>query len=233
MRLNKEFMKETFWLVLQGVPMTLKIVGVVLIISLVLGFLVAIGRKDEKSLLARALGVYVSFARGTPVMVQIYVIYTALPTVLAKSFQENNINFDIYKIQGITYAYIIFSFGMIAVMSEMFRGALGAIDKGQLEAAKAIGLSSFQGYRRIVLPQALVYSLPVLCTNVTGLVKMSSLAFALSVFEITAIAKTQGAKHTNYVEAYLIIAVMYIILNLCIELIFKMIEKRVSRYHIL
>ena len=140
---------------------------------------------------------------------------------------------DIYNIKGITYAYVIFSLATIPVMSEMFRGALAAIDKGQLEAAKSIGLSSITAYRRIVMPQAIVYSLPILCTNVTGLVKMSSLAFSLSVFEITAIAKTEGAKHTCYVEAYLIIAVMYVAINLTIELIFKIIEKRVKRYHVL
>ena len=81
-------------------------------------------------------------------MVQIYIVYTALPTVIARSFQEKGIGFDIYSVKGITYAYFIFSFGMIAVMSEMFRGSLSAIDKGQLEAAKSIGLSTLQGYRR-------------------------------------------------------------------------------------
>lgn len=233
MKLNREFIKETFPLVLQGVPVTIKLVLIVLVISLVLGFLVAVARNKENSVLAKILAVYVSFARGTPIMVQIYIVYTALPTVIARSFQEKGIGFDIYSVKGITYAYFIFSFGMIAVMSEMFRGSLSAIDKGQLEAAKSIGLSTLQGYRRIVMPQAIVYSLPVLCTNVTGLVKMSSFAFAMSVFEITAIAKTQGAKYTCYVEAYLIIAVMYVVINLTIELIFKLIEKRVSRYHVL
>lgn len=123
------------------------------------------------------------------------------------------------------------SFGMIPVMSEMFRGALEAIDKGQLEAAKAIGLSIIQGYRRIILPQAIVNSLPVLCTNITGLVKLSSLAFAVSVFENMGIAKTEGAKFTCYVEAYLIIAVLYVAINLSIELLFKMIEKKIRIYH--
>jgi L-cystine transport system permease protein len=231
MQLNTEFMKRTFKAVLAGVPVTLRLVAVVLVVSIILGFIVAVGRKNPKSPLAKILGVYVSFARGTPTMVQIYLLYTALPTVLARTFQEHGIPFDVYSVKGMTYAYVIFSFGMTAIMSEMFRGGLAAIDKGQIEAAKSVGLTTFQGYRRIIMPQVIVYTLPVLCTNVTGLVKMSSLAFAVSVFEITAIAKTEGARYTCYVEAYLIIAVMYVVLNLLIELIFKRIEKRVAVYH--
>ncbi len=233
MKFDVEFLKNTFFIVLTGIPLTFKLCAVVLIISLIFGFLVAIGRKNKNSPLARILSLYVSFARGTPIMVQIYLLYTAFPTVIARTVNEKGWNFDIYSIKGITYAYVIFSFSMIPIMSEMFRGALAAIDKGQLEAAKSVGLSSVTAYRRIVMPQAIVYSLPVLCTNITGLVKMSSLAFSLSVFEITAIAKTEGAKHTCYVEAYLIIAVMYVVINLTIELIFKIIEKRVKRYHVL
>ena len=230
MSLNTEFIYNTFFLVLKGVPVTMKIVGVVLLISLFFGFLFAVVRTNSNGIFSKILGVYVSFARGTPVMVQIYLIYTALPTVLAPYFKEKGIAFDVYSIKGMTYAYVIFSFGMIPVMSEMFRGALSSIDKGQLEAAKAIGLSVIQGYRRIILPQALVKTLPVLCTNITGLVKLSSLAFAVSVFEIMGIAKTEGAKYTCYVEAYLIIAVLYVALNLGIEVIFKLVEKRIKIY---
>lgn len=234
MDLNLEFIKNTFFLILKGVPMTFKLVFGVLLTSIPLGFLIAVLCRRERSLISKIMAVYISFARGTPIMVQIYLLYTALPTVLARTFQEHNINIDVYAIKGITYAFVIFSLGgTIPVMAEMFRGGLSAIDKGQLEAAKSIGMSTFQGYKRIVLPQALVYCLPILCTNVTGLVKMSSLAFALSVFEITAIAKTEGARYTCYVEAYLLIAVFYVVINLSIELLFKIIEKRAKRYHAL
>ena len=230
MILDKDFTIRTFFLVLQAIPITLKIVLIVLIVSIVGGFLVALGR-IRGGILGKILAIYVSFIRGTPVMVQIYLLYRAIPTVLGNYFMKHNIHIDVYGISGMTYAYVIFSMCMIAFLSEMFRGGLNAIDKGQLEAAKAIGLSNFQGYRRIILPQAIVNCLPVLCTNVTGLVKMSSLAFALGVAEIMGVAKTQGAKYTCYLEAYLIIAILYVVINLLIELIFKLIEKRVSRYH--
>ena len=231
MRLDVEFIKNTFVAVLTGVPVTLKLIFVVLLFSIPIGFFVAIVRMKRVGVGSKLLSIYVSFIRGTPPMVQIYLLYNALPVVVGRYFQEKGIDFNIYGIKGITYAYVILTLTYIAIMSESFRGGLSAIDKGQMEAAKAIGLSTFQVYYRIVIPQALVHVLPILCNNVTGLVKMTSLVFAMSVFDITAIAKTEGAKHTTYVEAYLIIAIMYIVLNLLIELFFKQMEKRIRRFH--
>ena len=233
MKLDFNFIRNTFIAVLAGVPVTFKLIFVVLLFSIPLGFIIAIIRSNKSGVLSRILSVYVSFIRGTPAMVQIYLLYNALPVVIMKYFQEKGIGIDVYGIKGLTYAYFILTATYIAIMSESFRGGLSAVDKGQLEAAKSIGLSSFQGYYRIVIPQAMANILPVLCNNVTGLVKMSSLVFAMSVFDITAIAKTEGAKHTTYVEAYLVIAVMYIVLNLTIELIFKVLEKRIRHYHVL
>ena len=213
--------------------MTFKLIFVVLLFSIPLGFAVAIVRMNRIGVISRILSVYVSFIRGTPAMVQIYLLYNALPVVIMRFFQEKGIGIDVYGIKGMTYAYFILTATYIAVMSESFRGGLSAVDKGQLEAAKSIGLTPFQGYYRIVIPQAMANIMPVLANNVTGLVKMSSLVFAMSVFDITAIAKTEGARHTTYVEAYLVIAVMYITLNLTIELIFKLLEKRIKEYHAL
>jgi L-cystine transport system permease protein len=231
MDLNIEFMKVTFVKVLAGIPVTGKLVVVTLLITIPLGFIIAILRQNSKSIVSKILGVYISFARGTPTMVHIYLLYTALPLAVAKHSQEVGSSFTLYNIKGMIFAYIILSFGMLAIMAETFRAGLLAVDKGQLESARATGLSTFQGYRRIVIPQAFVNILPIMCNNVTGLVKMSSLVFAVSVFEITGIAKIEGAKFTCYVEAYLIIAVFYVVINLLIELIFKLIEKKVHLYH--
>jgi L-cystine transport system permease protein len=233
LKLDHNFIKNTFIAVLAGVPVTFKLIFVVLLFSIPLGFVVAIVRMNKSGVLSKIFSVYVSFIRGTPAMVQIYLLYNALPVVIMRFFQEKGIGIDVYGIKGMTYAYFILTATYIAVMSESFRGGLSAVDKGQLEAAKSIGLTPFQGYYRIVIPQAMANILPVLANNVTGLVKMSSLVFAMSVFDITAIAKTEGARHTTYVEAYLVIAVMYITLNLTIELIFKLLEKRIKEYHAL
>ncbi|MBO4547292.1 MAG: ABC transporter permease subunit, partial [Treponema sp.] len=81
-------------------------------------------------------------------------------------------------------------------------------------------------YRRIILPQVVKHCLPVLCTYATGIVKMSSLAFVFGVPEVTALAKTSASRNLGYVEAYFVIAIFYIALNIGIEWLFKLIERR-------
>ena len=101
--------------------------------------------------------------------------------------------------------------------------------KGQHEAAQTVGMTEFQAYRRIILPQVVEHCMSVLCNQVTGIVKMSSLAFAFGVPEITALAKNNASRNLGYVEAYFVIVIFYIVLNLGIELLFKLIEKRIKQ----
>lgn len=228
MNFDWHFARDTIYIAFKGLPVTLMIVGIVLAFSFVLGFLVAIGREKEHSVLAKILGVYVSFIRGTPFMVQTYLFYIAVPTVIQKMIFEKNIDFNINVIKGYWYAYVLLIFYFTVLMSEMFRGGLKAVDKGQLEAGLTVGLTHGQAYRRIVLPQVIEHCLPVLCNQVTGLVKMSSLAFAFGVPEITSLAITNASRNLGYMEAYFVIAVFYIALNLGIELVFKLIERRIK-----
>lgn len=221
----------TFIAALSGIPVTFEIILITLLISIPIAFLVALARVRTNGIGAKLLKVYVSIIRGTPAIVQIYLLHLALPFVIARYCKEHEINFDVYAIPGMATLLFIFILIYIAILSEMFRGGLTAIDKGQLEAAKAIGLSTFQGYVRIVIPQVAVYTLPVMCTMVTGLVKLSSLSYALSVADITSIAQVEGFKYGAYLEAYLVIAVIYVVINLLIEFAFKQLEKKVSIYH--
>lgn len=229
MNFDWNFAYETIGIAFKGLPVTIMIVAIVFFFSFIFGFLVALGRQNEKSILARILSVYVSFIRGTPFMVQAYLFYIAIPTVIQKIIFENNIDFNINVIKGYWYAYILLIFYFTVLMSEMFRGGLKAIDKGQMEAALTVGLVKQQAYRMIILPQVIKHCLPVLCNQITNLVKMSSLAFVFGVPEITAMAKNNASRNLGYVEAYFVIAVFYVLLNLGIELLFKIIEKRATK----
>ena len=229
MNFDFAFTRKTLISCLKALPITLEIVTIVLIFSLFLGFIIAIGRQNERKISAKFLSIYVSFIRGTPFMVQTYLFYIAIPTVIQKIIFEHKGTFNVNVIKGSWYAHVLLVFYFTAIISEMFRAGLLAIDKGQMEAALSIGLTKLQAYRRIILPQVTVYCLPVLCTYITGLVKMSSLAFTFGVLEITAVAKNSASRNLAYVEAYSVIAVLYIILNLSIEGLFKYIERRVCR----
>jgi L-cystine transport system permease protein len=104
------------------------------------------------------------------------------------------------------------------------------VSHGQMEAALSIGMSRRQAYLRIILPQAAVAALPNICNSTISLLKSTSLAFMMSVQDITAIAKMKAAYGYNYIEAYLVIAFIYIIVCTVVQLIFNFVEARLSTY---
>lgn len=230
MTFNSEFFFDTFFTALKGMPVTLKLTFISLIISLPIGFLFAVLRLKEKSISKKIIAVYISFIRGTPIVIQILVIYSIVPSILAVLFNKFNVPISIFDVNPVIYAYIVFTLNTIALLSEVFRSALSTVEKGQLEAAHAVGLTTFQGYVRIVIPQALVAALPNICTTTTNLIKSTSLAFLMTVKDITAIAKVEAAYGYNYIEAYVVIWIIYIIICSLVELLFHLIEKRMKVY---
>src|SRR5690606_38314741 len=147
-----------------------------------------------------------------PIVVQIYVIYSMMPSLIAGFFKQMNIPINVFDIDPILYAYIVFSLNTTAILSEVFRSGLFTVSKGQLEAAQAVGLTNFQSYRRIVIPQALVAAVPNLTTATLNLIKATSLAFIMTVQDITAIAKVEAGFGYNYIEAYTDVFIIYLIL---------------------
>jgi len=145
-------------------------------------------------------------------------------------FEKYQIPYDIYKINPIWYAFIVFAFSSTAILIEVFRSALSTIEKGQLEAAYSVGLTTFQAYTRIIIPQALVVALPNICTATVNLIKATSLGYAMSLPEITLKAKVAANVGYNYVEAYLDIFIVYLILCSTVEYLFKRYEKYLSKY---
>lgn len=228
--LNYTFLIDTFFIALSGVPITLLVTIVALLIALPLGFLLALTRINQVPVLNWFSRIYVSFVRGTPIIIQIFIVYASVPLILSLFFERYNININVYDINPIWYAFIVFSFSTTAVLIEVFRSALSTVNKGQLEAAQSIGLSNFQAYRRIVIPQALVVALPNICTATVNLIKATSLGYAMSLQEITLKAKVAANVGYNYVEAYIDIFLVYIILCSLVEYGFKLYEKRLRRY---
>ena len=104
------------------------------------------------------------------------------------------------------------------------------VDKGQYEAGQTVGLSKLQTYFRIIFPQAVVSAIPNICTLVVGLIKMTSLAFAMTVQDIMAIAKIEAGNSYNYIEAYLDVFIIYLVLCILVEAIFRKVEFNTKRY---
>lgn len=228
--LNYKFLWDTFFVALSGVPVALFITVVALFIALPTGFLLALSRLNKIPVLHRLAQVYVSFVRGTPVIIQIFIVYSSVPLLLDLLFKKYNIGMNIYDVNPIWYAFIVFSFNTTAILIEVFRSALSTVDKGQLEAAHSVGLTNFQAYRRIIIPQTLVVSMPNICTATVNLIKATSLGYAMSLQEITLKAKVAANVGYNYVEAYIDIFLVYLLLCSVVEYGFKLYEKRLSRY---
>lgn len=230
MKLNTEFMIEAFKASLSGIPVTLGITVVSLMISMPLALIMAIKKINSKGPLSFLINTYVSIVRSTPMVLQILLLYSLLPSFLNFFIKQVlKLDFNIFKIPAIYYAYAVFSLNTTAILSEVFRSALLTVDKGQLEAGLSVGLSKFLTYIRIIIPQALVVALPNICNVTVGLLKSSSLAFFMTVQDITAIAKLKAAYAYNYIEAYSIIFILYIILCTMVQLIFKYIEVQIHK----
>lgn len=231
--MNLQFLWDTFFIALSGVPITLFVTVVALLIACPLGFLLALSRVNEVPILQQLTRIYISFIRGTPIIIQIFIVYSSIPLLLNLFFEKYEIAINIYDVHPLWYAFIVFSLNTTAVLVEVFRSALQTVPKGQLEAAQSVGLTSFQAYRRIILPQMLVVSMPNLCTATVNLIKATSLGYAFSLQEITLKAKVAANVGYNYVEAYLDIFIVYLLLCSAVEYGFKVYEKRLSRYRLI
>lgn len=230
--LNFQFLWETFFIALSGVPITLLVTIVALAVALPAGFLLALSRFYRVPILNKFVQLYISFVRGTPIIIQIFIVYSSIPLMLSLFFEKYDIGINVYDIHPLWYAFIVFSFNTTAILIEVFRSAFQSIDEGQYEAAQSIGLTPIQAYRRIVIPQLLVVAMPNICTATVNLIKATSLGYALSLQEITLRAKVAANVNYNYVEAYLAIFIVYLLLCSAVEYGFKVYEKRLTKYQL-
>ncbi|ATP42344.1 amino acid ABC transporter permease [Solibacillus sp. R5-41] len=225
-----QFLINTFFVALSGVPAALLVTIISLLVAVPFGFLLALSRIYEIPVLNSFAKLYISFVRGTPIIIQIFVLYATIPLLLSGLFEKYQIDYPIYEIHPLWYAFFIFSFNTTAVLIEVFRSALQTVPKGQIEAAHSVGLTTKQAYRRIIIPQALVAAMPNLCTATINLIKATSLGYAISLQEITLKAKVEANFGYNYLEAYLDIFIVYLLICITVEYLFKWYEKRLSRY---
>lgn len=221
---------EKFPEVLSAAPITLLVAVVSILIGLILGLGLALCRIYKVFLLNRIAVIFVSFMRGTPVLVQIYVIFYGIPMLIEFLNARFGWSLSPWGTPPLVYAFIAFSLNSAAYQSEMIRSALSAVDAGQMEAAHSIGMNAFQSFRRIIIPQALVVALPNFGNNFIGLIKATSLAFAVKVIEIMAMAKVIGGEGYRYLEMYLDASLIYWMICFFFERVFALAEKTLSKH---
>ncbi|WP_148888870.1 amino acid ABC transporter permease [Streptococcus cristatus] len=224
--MDLNYIVNTFLVTLKGIPVTLVIMVVAILLSFIPALLLALGQIYKVRGVRTFSVVYLAFIRATPPILLILFFYSLFPSLLNQIFKSLGSQVDVFKFNPLYYAFIIYSLMTTGSLSEILRSAILTVDKGQLEAAQAIGLTNFQAYRRIVFPQALRSALPNLANLVINLVKGTSLVFVMTVKDITALAKVEASHSYQYSESYLVIFVIYLIICGLIQWIFRSLEKR-------
>ncbi|SFB21785.1 L-cystine transport system permease protein [Cohnella sp. OV330] len=215
---------EYFVRLLPSVGITLKIVVFSLLIGSAVGMLVALPRLYRIPVLQRLSQVYVSFFRGTPLLIQLFLIYYGLPELLKL------VAVDVSRTPVLVFVVTAYALHSGAFISEAIRAAVGAVDRGQVEAGYAIGMTGFQAFRRVVLPQAIAVAMPVLGNLIIANLKDTSLAFSLGIMELTGKAQTLPTMSQRFFESYLALALLYFILSFVLEKLLYRLERRLLRH---
>lgn len=229
MELNLPFLVKTFFLALRGIPVSLEITVLSLLFAVIPAYYMALARLYRVRILSRIIGVFISLVRGTPMVVQILFIYSLLPSLINAVAVRTGSSFNVFNAHPVLYAVIVFSLHASVMLSEVIRASITTVDRGQLDAAYALGMNRGQAFRLIIMPQAVVEAVPNLGTLTVNLFKETSLSFLMTVQDITAIAKIEASYGYNYIEAYIDIFIIYLIMCSLIQLVFYAAEKIVSK----
>ena len=207
------------------IPITLELAGLAFLVSIIIGLVLAIIRYKKVKILSPIASAFLSLMRGTPMLIQLYVAYYGIPAIL-RIFNSWGADIDVNIIPKMVYAFVALGLYQAAFTSEIFRAALESVDKGEIEAATAMGMTYPQILRRIIVPEALENALPGICNSVIGLVKGTSLASTCGIIEITYQNSILAGRDYRYLEGYVALAIIYWIITIILEKIFKLVEKK-------
>lgn len=226
--MDLDYIAKTFLETAKGIPTTLLIMVVAMVLSFLPALFLALGQIYKVKGVKTFSLVYLAFIRATPPILLILFFYSLFPSFLNQLLKSLGSSIDIFQLNPIYYAFVIYSLMTTGSLSEILRSAILTVDPGQLEAAQAIGLTTRQAYIRIVFPQALRSALPNLCNLVVSIVKGTSLVFVMTIKDITAIARVEASYGYQYFESYLVIFILYILICGLIQWGFQVLEKKFS-----
>lgn len=205
-------------LLIKGLWITIYISASAFILSVLLGSILAVIQHFKIKILAPIVKIYVSYFRGTPLLIQLFLFYYGLPLVL-----------DFMKVFPKHLALVLcLALNSAAYISESIRGAIESVDKGQYEASMAFGLTHFQMMTKIVLPQAAVAAIPPIVNSCMDIIKMSSLGMTIGIQDIMGEAQLSAATSYKTFETYILAAAFYWILAVVLGYVQKKIERKVN-----
>ncbi|GAB7219822.1 ABC transporter permease [Vibrio comitans] len=213
---------DSFDVYLEGLYTTVWLVGLALIIGLCVAIPLAVARNSKNWLLVAPTWSFIYFFRGTPLLVQLYLIYYGMDQFYpVKDTMWENAWFC---------ALVAFILNTSAYSSEIIRGAINGLPKGEIEAAKAYGMSPFATYRRIILPSALRRALPAYSNEVIFMLHGSAVAGIVTILDLTGAARLVNSRYYAPFESFLTAGLFYMCLTFIILFVFKHAEKRFLAY---
>lgn len=204
----------------EGMVVTLMFFAVTLLFSLPLGLLVSFVRMAKNVVIRTIFKAYISIMRGTPLMLQLMVIYFGPYYIFGIT------NSPSWKNSAVAIGFVL---NYAAYFAEIYRGGIESMPKGQYEAAQILGYSKAQTFMRIILPQVIKIILPSITNETITLVKDTSLAFTIGIMEMFTISKALAASQTTMLP-YVFAGIFYYVFNLIVAFLLELLEKKLNYY---
>ena len=219
-----ELMYESFFKIVQGIPLTLQVVIIATILGFILAILVAVMRISGRGILSIPAYYFVYLIRGTPLLLQLYFVYYGLGQF---SFIRESFLWPILR-EPYWCGIITLTISTGAYSSEIIRGGIMSVSKGYLEASNALGMSKFMTFMKVTLPITFRQALPAYGNELILMVKASSLISIITLMEITGIARTIISKTYAPVEIFLVAGSIYLFINFLIVMSVNFAENRLG-----
>lgn len=224
--LNTDLMARYGLRFLDGVWVTLQLVGLSVFLGVLLAVPLALARVEGGKVLARAAWTYSYFFRGTPLLAQTFLVYYG-----AGQFREQLTDIGLWWFFRDAFNCAVFTFTLntAAYQSEILRGGIQSLPAGQMEAAQALGLSRVLAYRKIILPQALAIGLRPLGNELVLMIKASAIASVITVYDLMGVTRLAFSRSYD-MEVYLWAAVLYLLMVEIIRRVWNVLERRLNRH---
>ena len=214
MDVNFELMQSAFPLLIAGACITVEITALTVFFGMLIGICVSLIRMSDFKILRWMGNVYVDFIRGTPLLIQIFLVYFALPSIIG------------HRVDAYFAAISACSINSGAYMAEVFRGGIQSIDIGQMEAGRSLGMTWWQTMRYIILPQAFKRIIPPLGNEFIAMLKDSSLVSVIGFEELTRRGQLIIARTYASFEIWMAVAIIYLILTFTVARLTGLLERK-------
>jgi L-cystine transport system permease protein len=228
MTIDIPFIWEALKEIIKAFPTTLILTIIPLLVGFLIGLGVALIRVYQVKFLYQLANAYVSFLRGTPIIMHIMLIYFGLPLLIDYLIKLFNLKLQSNTIPIILFVLIALSLAAGAYLSEIIRSGIISVSSGQMEAAYSVGMNKFQAMYRIILPQALAQSIPNFTNIFVGFLHTSSIAFLVSQKEVTGAANIVASTNLKFLEAYIAAGLIYWGMTILVEWLSLLLEKKAT-----